>query len=110
MGPLLQSGRSTPAEEYFNDLSQAKYVAASAFYVVTTVVGDGFMVSDRYEHWFRLSLVGSQHTTDISVIHRLEPNALGDHSAINVIRDHVQYVQAPGRPWKSKKKKLNEFQ
>ena len=34
----------TPATNYFQDVSQVKYVAESSLYVVTTCVGDGFMV------------------------------------------------------------------
>lgn len=56
-GPLLTGGNVTYAEQYFSDLSQTKYVVVSAFYVVTTAVGDGFMVSSKSQVTFVYLLI-----------------------------------------------------
>jgi len=43
----------SPATSFFENLSNSKYVAASCFYVVTTCVGDTFMIYRLYIVWGR---------------------------------------------------------
>ena len=55
----------TPATNYFQDLASVKYVVVCSFYVVTTCVGDGFMVGD-----FRVDflVLRTHHVPDIPAL------------------------------------------
>lgn len=53
LDPVPTQPGASAATLFFEDLSNRKYVAASCFYVVTTCVGDAFMIYRLYIVWGR---------------------------------------------------------